>query len=507
VSDQDVSPLAVFRTDASVTIGAGHARRCLALADVLAGAGWQSAFATREESASVVRSIAGGRHRILELAEGAAEPDALRRFFPGGCALLVVDHYGLDRAFESACRVWARCILVIDDLANREHACDLLLDQTPGRAAGDYRSLVPAECAVLAGSTFALLDRRYRAARLEREPAGERVARILVNFGGVDAADGIGLALAALAKAALGVEVDVALGAASPNLARVQALAATLGPAAHVHVDTADMAGLAARADLAIGAGGVSALERCCIGLPAIVVTVAENQRGNAESLARLGAIVDLGPIESVTADALADALRALASDRAARAEMRAAGAGACDGLGAWRVCAALGEPLRAKDGGAVALRPASFADSQRLLAWQSEPGQRRFARNRSIPAPAEHERWLRSKLGDRGCVLSIIAHRGEAAGVLRYDWRPGERRYEASLLIARAKQGLGVGAAALEAGARLLPDSAIVAEIDPENTASKRAFAKAGYVRQSERLWTRAPSTLADARGCASQA
>ena len=141
---------AVFRADASPEIGGGHVMRCLALAEALeATGGWRCGFATRPESGAMVPSIRTLGCDPLELVGPAGdEPQALAGGWPGGCDLLVVDHHRREARFERACRPWARRIMVIDDLADRHHDCDLLLDQTAGRQASDYAASTRASCRI-----------------------------------------------------------------------------------------------------------------------------------------------------------------------------------------------------------------------------------------------------------------------------------------------------------------------------------------------------------------------
>ncbi len=320
---------AIFRTDASVAVGGGHVRRCVTLADALAESGWDILFVCSTGAADIVPAL---RRRAYPTIEPAAfEQQARER-----CALLVVDDYRLDAAFESRCRGWAERILVIDDLANRRHDCDLLTDQSPARRAEDYAGLVPSGCVLLLGAPYALLDSRFQAARDERSIG--KVARVFVNFGTTDAANATGLALDALAAAALDAAIDVVLGGAAPHLAAIRAKVAALGSATALHVDVGDMASLMQAANLAIGAGGVGALERCALGLPSLMLTVADNQMPNATAIAAAGAARYLGDIGQCTAQSVAAALRELGAADATRAAMSTAAMRLVDGQGAQRV-------------------------------------------------------------------------------------------------------------------------------------------------------------------------
>jgi UDP-2,4-diacetamido-2,4,6-trideoxy-beta-L-altropyranose hydrolase len=463
---------AIFRTDASVTIGGGHVRRCLVLADALAEDGWAVSFVCSAAARDIVPSLARSGFAVTE--------PAVFEKAPARCDLLAVDDYRLDAAFERAARRWAARILVIDDLANRPHECDVLLDQSPGRERSAYAALVPKDCALLLGPSYALLDRRFRAARRQRQPIG-KVDRIFVNFGTTDTANATSLVLDAIAAARLGAAIDIIIGGAAPHLAALRAKVAAL-PGATLHVDADDVAALMRRADLAIGAGGVGALERSALGLPSAIVTVADNQHTNAQALAASGAAVYWGDVGTRSADEIAMALKRLAADQTARAAMGEAAAALVDGLGAARVQMSCDAPLRAKDGRVVSLRQASLADSAAMFAWQSAPGARRYARNPAAPKPGEHERWLKAKLADPDCIFNIVLHGDEPVGILRFDRLDARDASEVSILIAAERQGLGIAGAALALGKRLLPTERIVAAIHAENRASIRLFEAAGY-------------------------
>jgi UDP-2,4-diacetamido-2,4,6-trideoxy-beta-L-altropyranose hydrolase len=494
-------PTAIFRVDASPGIGSGHVRRCLVLAEALAADGWSVAFACCAGTKEAVPSLARSGFACCVVSAEHDGLDALRDLVADRCDLLVVDHYGLDARFEHACRSLAKTILVIDDLADRPHDCDVLVDQTPGRQASDYTGLMPGNCTILAGSQFALLDPRFRQAREQLGAPADQMRRVLVSFGGTDPAGATVRALEALAVAKLRAAVDVVLGTDNDNMGRIRQLAAELDPPAMVHVSVDDMASLIAQADMAIGAGGVSALERCCLGVPSITVTIADNQRKLADQLAQAGVTENLGPLTALSVRDFADAVARLASDSARRREMRAEALAIADGLGVARVRAACSPTLLAKDGGPVQLRLATMADAGLMLKWQSTPGIRAHSRNPEAPGPAEHTRWMQNKLADPCCIFHVILHGGRPVGVLRLD-RQADGAYEISILVAAEAQNKNIGGAALELAKRLLPDAVIRAVIRADNAASIRMFERAGYRRAGED-WMLAP--LSPARSLAS--
>ncbi|HIC80719.1 MAG TPA: UDP-2,4-diacetamido-2,4,6-trideoxy-beta-L-altropyranose hydrolase, partial [Kiloniellaceae bacterium] len=203
----------VFRADASRDMGSGHIMRCLTLAESLDAIGAQCSFAVRPGSQETVPALAEAGYELIVLkAEAADEAEALRRHRPDGVDWLVVDHYGRDRTFEAACRPWARGIMVLDDLADRNHDCDLLLDQTLGRKTGDYDGLLPPACRKLLGTRYALLRpefRKLRQGRSKSAASSQAPLRLLVTLGGTDPDNLTGVCIDAIERSGIRASVDV----------------------------------------------------------------------------------------------------------------------------------------------------------------------------------------------------------------------------------------------------------------------------------------------------------
>lgn len=320
--------------------------RCMTLADTLSEAGWRCLFVTRRGTAQLVAALGRSKHDHAELGDDEwASVDALRNAAPQACDLVVIDHHGLGGDYETRCRGWAGRILAIEDLGDRRHDCDILVDTTPGRSPDDYLARVPTACRLLLGPTYALLRRQFmdaRAGALVRRRSGSPVERILVGFGAVDGKNMTGIALRALEEARIKVPVDVVLGAGAAGLEEVRRLMTSLSYAVEVHLDAADVASLAMRSDLAIGAVGSASWERCCLGLPSIIVTTADNQRATATALTEAGAAASAGDWLTVSPATIAERVRALVDDAAARRRMAEAAAALCDGGGVSRVAAIL---------------------------------------------------------------------------------------------------------------------------------------------------------------------
>jgi UDP-2,4-diacetamido-2,4,6-trideoxy-beta-L-altropyranose hydrolase len=359
----------VFRADASLAIGTGHVMRCLTLADTLARRGTACVFVCRAHAGHLGDRIRARGHALHLLpaptAPSPADPagpvhapwlgidwetDAAQTAQALDDAVadwLVVDHYGIDARWEARLRPGARHLFVIDDLADRAHACDLLLDQTLGRDRADYDRWLPAAADRLVGPGYALLRPDFpqaRAASLARRADGH-VRQVLVSMGGIDRDDATSRVLAALEQAAVpGLQVAVVLGGQAPALAQVRRAAAAAPFPCTLHVDVDDMARLMAAADLAIGATGSTAWERCCVGLPSLGVVLAANQRAAAKALAGCGAALIIDGVDTAGQAQLAQACRALAADPARVRAMSARAAAVTDGEGTARVAARLAE-------------------------------------------------------------------------------------------------------------------------------------------------------------------
>ncbi|MBP2316065.1 UDP-2,4-diacetamido-2,4,6-trideoxy-beta-L-altropyranose hydrolase [Azospirillum soli] len=318
------------------------------MADGMSARGWRTAFAVAPGTPEAAAALPRSQHefRILE----DPTPETLAASWPEGAELLVVDHYDLDACWERANRPWARRILAIDDLANRPHDADILLDQTFGRAAEEYRGLVGPDCRIFTGSTHALLRPVFAAAQpaaLARRVLLPAEPRVLVAMGMSDPDDATGLVLDGIAASGLPLRVDVVLGSGAPHVERVRARTTSMPQPARLLCDVTDMAGLMVEADLAVGAGGTTSWERCCLGLPGLVIVTANNQERIAHELDAAGAIQMLGRHPSVPASAVAEALSVLVHDDQARIAMSRAATALCDGLGCERLLEDLERSLR----------------------------------------------------------------------------------------------------------------------------------------------------------------
>jgi len=343
----------IFRVDSSLKMGTGHVMRCLTLAQTLQEKGALVDFICREHLGNLIEFIETkgfNVHRLpLHVQGGISEqrdalltnmastqqpclkstrPDRLAKntlfhsYWLGSTQYedaqecmavlktlnpdwLIIDHYALDETWQVLLEDHYHKLMVIDDLADRKHQCNLLLDQTFGRKPEDYQALVPEKCHMLLGSQYALLRpefSQWREYSLKRREYPE-FKKLLITMGGVDPKNVTGQVLSALTKCNVpkNVEVVVILGATAPHLEEVSEQVKILPYKAQVKVNVSNMAEIMANSDLAIGAAGATTWERCCLGLPAIQLTIVENQKFVSQNLNKSGAVISISYVEEVS--------------------------------------------------------------------------------------------------------------------------------------------------------------------------------------------------------------
>lgn len=495
----------VLRADASRLMGSGHLMRCLTLAESLREAGATAAFVTRPHPGNLNELL---RSRGFEVCELAAPQPGVSQTEPAYAAWvgapwrddalgtraalerlgappdwLIVDHYGLDERWEAELRSAARRILAIDDLADRRHDCDLLLDQNlVDGMAMRYQGKLPERCAAMLGPRYALLQPEYAQLHRRVAPRTGAVQRVCIYFGRGDLNGVTQLALRALLNLNLAdLAIDVVTDGVDSN-AELRACAAERANV-QLHERLPSLAPLLAAADLTVGAAGATSWERLCLGVPSVVVTLSSNQRPVAEALQRLGLIEWLGHYDEVGLERLQEALARHIAAGADEAASRAAHA-LVDGAGAQRVRAA----LMTNAGSALVLRHAVAGDEALLLEWANDPLTRRNSFERGLIDPRAHHEWLRDKLSARGNCLFLVAETqdGEPLGTVRFD--RAEAGWKINYSVAAPYRGRGLGVPVLESAltalAREHPGgaSAVLARVAATNEASQRVFRRLGF-------------------------
>jgi UDP-2,4-diacetamido-2,4,6-trideoxy-beta-L-altropyranose hydrolase len=499
----------LFRVDASLEIGFGHAARCVTLAKALKNRGAQCTFVCRNHPGNAAKFIEeqGFQVQVLDLcenkeflaeaasnterpyakwlgAEWSIDAKEVRAFSRGELFdWIVVDHYGIDHRWEAALRSSCQKLLVIDDLANRFHVCDVLLDQNLiANFQERYKSLTVESCACLLGPDYALLQPEYELYHRRTPPRLAPITRILVYFGGADQKNVTERVVAAF----LGLErkdviMDVVVSSQSPYHASIQDLIGT-SDNIFLHSTIPSLAQLMVQADFSIGASGATSWERCCLGVPAHVVTLAENQKPIAEELDRRGFINWLGDQENVSVESLKGALLDALSTNVRLYDWSAQCRSLVDGKGTERVADIL--TLCAQT--PLVARHAEVEDEALILNWANDPIVRKNAFNPDSISADTHRLWFYRRLRNpKDCKIFIIeTQNGLPLGQFRFE-KTGEEwevHYSLASLARGRKLATLMMQTAIQEFRRQTTVARFFAQVKDDNIPSLKVFERLGF-------------------------
>ncbi len=492
-----------FRVDASSRIGTGHFMRCLTLADALKERGDSSRFLSRNLPEHLRGLLDSRGHALLPLGPGdgvvdgglahsewlgtSQQADAeacLEALHDLPCDWLVVDHYALDERWETPLRQRAKNIFVIDDLADRNHDCDLLLDQNlHSESPARYEGRTPKGCRMLMGPRHALLRREFGSQREAVSAREGTVQRLLVFFGGIDERNFTGKTLEAISLIARqDLKVDVVIGAIHPFRDEIQSACSSLGLCCHV--ETSRIAELMAAADLSIGAGGTAVWERMSLGVPTFAIPTADNQIRQLQDLAILG-LVYSPQIENPGPDSIRAHLLGLLENPALIQAISRAALRTVDGGGVERVLGCL-------EGREISVREAKAGDSKDIFSWRNDLRVRMASTNQAPILWQDHEAWFARTLISPDNILLLGCRGDNPLGVVRFDVSSGA----AEVSIYRVPGGVGrnLGRALLSQAEAWLLDhrkdvTSFEATVRQGNQASISMFLDAGYVMSQTRF------------------
>jgi UDP-2,4-diacetamido-2,4,6-trideoxy-beta-L-altropyranose hydrolase len=356
----------IIRSDSSQHIGSGHIMRCLSLAEGLRNSNISVEFITRDHLGNFneliinkgfmlyslpspdeynTRSDLFSYESWLGVKQEVDAKETINILSKLTVDWLIIDHYALDQIWEERIKSYSNRVMVIDDLANRNHSCDLLLDTTEGRSQKDYFQKVHKHCGLLLGAKYSLLREQfvnYRSKALERRFLNQIVKNILVSFGGSDPSDATSFALRCIEKADIGATIDIILDERSPHTKKVLKQISSMKTLVRLNHRVENMAKYMTRADIAIGAGGITSWERCCLGLPTIVLVTEHNQTQVATNLHNIGAILSLGMFDNVKESDMVGAILNIVSNQQKRFNISENASKICDGNGVKRVVKAI---------------------------------------------------------------------------------------------------------------------------------------------------------------------
>lgn len=486
----------VFRTDANQQIGTGHFMRCLTLADELRRSHADICFVARNLPLYLQQMLAERGIQCIPLPETETTQETddlphaawlkttqaydaeqtLAALGEGTWDWLVVDHYALNHRFEKPLRSVCQQVMVIDDLADRVHDCDVLLDQNFYQDQDQrYLSKVPAHCRLMLGPSYALLRPEFKAMRDKLKVRIGEVNNILVFFGGVDADNLTGQVIDLIISLNMGFQINVVIGQQHPQKEKIQQLCAQNRFVCHVQ--TSQMASLMADADVAIGAGGTAVWERCSLGLPSFCLLTAENQRKQLNDL-QSAELVVAPTSEENAMTFLSTYLKCLGTSSNSLQVQSQRMLTLVDGLGVEKVASR----LKAQ---AIQMRLAEAKDARAIFHWRNHPSVRNNSGNTQEISWDEHRQWFEQRLlKDSGPIL-IGEINGKALGVVRFDISNHEAMVSIYLVPDLGLRGWG-GCLLDQAETWMRQHHPEVvklhAQVLPNNEPSKKMFDKLNY-------------------------
>ena len=498
------------RADAGRSIGIGHVMRCLTLARELRQRGARVCFVSRRQPGDLIGLLGESGFEVQPLPEAAPPIGAVPDDYGAWLGVtesqdatetiaavndrrldwLIVDHYAVGAEWERRVRPRAPAICAIDDLANRDHDCDVLLDQNYFGVQTEtrYEDRLPAAALQLLGPRYALLPERYRQ-RPRREHQDGVVRRVLVFFGGSDQTNETAKAIAALSyEAAASLHVDVVLGSSHPDAGAIRRQALNR-PHTEVFENLPSLADLMARADLFVGSAGSTTWERAYCGIPSIVVILAENQRAPARALADEGRQIALdGRHGGIGLDDWRRAIGQALADAGGLAVLGEALQPLVDGRGTQRVARAL---LR-QEGLRVSVRPAATGDEQIWFDWANDPGVRALSFSTGRIDRDAHARWFRARITNPAWLMLVAEDEAELPlGHLRLELDGAGQEAIVSIAVDRCARGIGIGDTLLRSGIERLREArrgvSVIAEVLERNDRSARLFLRRGF-QETER-------------------
>lgn len=462
--------------------------RCLALAHALQETGGQVVFVMIAPPSTLVQRLINNQVEVIALPEhlsaGGSE-DAER------CAALaeqtgslwvVLDGYQFDTKYQRRVKDAGLNLLFVDDYGHAEHYyADLLLNQNIDTL-DTFNVKREPYTRMLLGTHYAMLRREFRSGTQPRRVISPHARKLLVTLGGSDPDNATLKVIQALQHLhTTDLEVMVVVGTSNVHYETLVAAARHAPIKVHLQRNVTDMPGLMAWADLAISGGGSTCWEMAYMGLPNMIVLLAENQRGIAEGLEASGASVNMGWQDQLTPKQIGAQIERLLDARDIRAEMSEAGRGLVDGSGALRV-------VKEMQNTTLILRLANANDCHFIWEWANAPDVRAVSFN-SAPIPYEtHLAWFNARLADPDCVFFVATDiHGAPIGQARFQVNGDEA--VVSVVIAPQFRGKGQGSKLIWMASRRLfqlkPVSVIHAFVKLENESSHRAFTKAGYREQ----------------------
>jgi UDP-2,4-diacetamido-2,4,6-trideoxy-beta-L-altropyranose hydrolase len=468
-----------------VGIGSGHVMRCLALAQAWGDAGGRAIFAMAQATPAVEERLRNEGFEVArvgaQVASVADAEETAELAHQRGAAWVVVDGYEFGAEYQASLKGYGMKVLFIDDNGHAAHySADLVLNQNTHASESLYSNREP-YTRLLLGSRYVLLRHEFERWRNWKRGIPDVAQKLLVTMGGSDP-DNITQRVVEAILPESDFETAVVAGGSNPHLAKLHELVNGSGRAVRLLENVSNMPELMTNADLAVAGAGTTSWEMCFLGLPALLIVLADNQQGVAYELAERGIAVHLGRSSDLAQSGIGAQVRSLASSSEVRRAMSQRGRALVDGRGAERV-------VRAMKRDALSIRVAEAGDCKLLWDWANDPVVRASAFSSKPIAWEEHVGWFRGKLNDPECsILVALDASAVPAGQIRFN-RRGLSEADVDITVDGRLRGLGYAGLLIDLGADwaftewgLMQLNAFVKS---ENVASAKAFERAGFKRK----------------------
>jgi UDP-2,4-diacetamido-2,4,6-trideoxy-beta-L-altropyranose hydrolase len=496
----------VFRVDASNLIGSGHVMRCLTLAELLRESGSIVSFITRSHVGNLDNLIKSKEFKVFSLPEihkfelerldsyekwlGVVQSmdakETIKRIDNTKPDLLVIDHYSLDIEWESILRPHVKSILVIDDMANRKHDCDWLLDQNYTPDNSRYNSLVPPGSIKILGPKYSLLRKEFLSYRRTINH-NLTIKRVFIFFGGADPFGLTLLCLKSLQHPKLKhLSLDVVIGSNNLHINEIELFSSKLENTV-LHVQVNNIAQLMSSADISIGAGGSTTWERFLIGLPSLVITFGKDQELSIKELENNNYITWLGNVNKINQDKLSKMIINLIKDSNKLMLQSTKAKKLVDGLGANRVLEIIKNSIEVNR---ISSRKANDNDLKLYWEWVNENEVRKNAFSQSFIEWEDHQRWFIKNLKNPKVILLVIERDLIPIGQVRFNKKG--RKYHIDYSLSKEFRRKGLAIPMLNKAIdyfKLIRPVILYAEVKNTNIASLKVFDKMGFIAKESNM------------------
>jgi UDP-2,4-diacetamido-2,4,6-trideoxy-beta-L-altropyranose hydrolase len=494
----------VIRTDSSQKIGSGHVMRCLTLAEELRKSGATAEFITRDHPKNISKQIINKGFKVYLLPNPTTEKqqnlteyeqwlgvkqdtdadESIQIVKDNEVDCLIVDHYALDYNWEDKLSPYTKKTIVIDDLANRKHSCDLLLDQNYIHDDKRYDYLIAPDTIKLLGPKYTLLRKEF----IENKKCRTQnitIKRVFVFFGGTDPDNLTKLAIKALAQPKLeSLSVDIVIGSTNPHQSELKK-EIEKHPNFKLHIQVDNISELMLKADLALGAGGATTWERMALGLPSLVVTISENQATSTKELDKDGFINWLGSTNQVNEQIIYDALLKAINNSNQLVEQSRKCQLRFNGNGAKIVSKLL---TIGPDPDTLSVREAKTSDASLYFYWKNDTESLKQSFNKNTIEWHEHQEWFDNKLKDPDTIMLLIESSVSPIGQVRFDRK--SFHYTIDYSLAKQFRGFGLAKVVLLKAVSYLSQKSgaftLIGEVKENNVQSKKVFERLGFTKSS---------------------